>query len=372
MPIEFASVSDAAALAALAPAWEELLTAFGNEQAMYQSPQWFSALLKSDGVNLALAVLRDDGGAVRGLCPIELRRVEIGFNVKGSSRAVRRFLTATVLGGAPLWGGPDPELARQFVRAVFEHFPAVDGVHVSDTSPRSPFRLALEASHERLGLDYFRGNFHALPMPEALADHLKRFSSKRKYNYRREQRLLEEVAGGPLVEYRACSEPEVQVALDRVEAASRVCASDVESRFLGVVERHLREGLVAARAGLLRSALFSSGSRITAFVLAYQFGSRVHVHAIDKNPELLDYSPGSLAVHLFGLSVYAADTLGRPQPTDVMYGFGGANVAHLPNNIIEPWGKFLLLRPSARNWLFWLTFRAIERATRLYHRVRLA
>ncbi len=50
---------------------------------------------------------------------------------------------------------------------------------------------------------------------------------------------------------------------------------------------------------------------------------------IEKNPGLIDFSPGSLAVYLFGLSLYEPDARNRPQPTEVVYGFGGANLNHL-------------------------------------------
>jgi hypothetical protein len=89
---------------------------------------------------------------------------------------------------------------------------------------------------------------------------------------------------------------------------------------------------------------------------------------IEKNPGLIDFSPGSLAVYLFGLSLYEPDARNRPQPTEVVYGFGGANLNHLPNNIVEVRSRYLLLRPGAKNSLYWHAHRAVEEAMGWYKR----
>ncbi len=367
MKIRFAQVACPDGLNALRPVWDELLGRFGGDMAMYQSPRWFEALLRQGhGPNLGLAIL-SDGGAVRGLCPVRLQPIEVGFDVAGRTRAARRFQAAVVLGGAPLWDDSDPRLTRQFVRAVFDHYPTASAIHVPDVSARSCFWRAIEAAQDIGALEYFRGQFHTLAMPGTLAEHQKRFSSKRRYNYRREQRLLEEGTGAPLVEHRMCSGPGVRAGLDRVDAARSATTSPAEAAFLNQVSQHLSESLEQAEAGLVRSTLLVCGTRVVVLVLAYQFGTRVHVHVIRKNPELLGYSPGSLAVYLFGLSFYAPDDLRRPQPVDVMYGFGSANQTHLPHNVIETRSRFLLLRPTLSNSLFWLTHRAVEGAKRCYN-----
>ncbi|QJX00926.1 GNAT family N-acetyltransferase [Frigoriglobus tundricola] len=367
MNIEFAQIAHAERLDALRPTWDELLARFGSDAAMYQSHRWFEALLRQGhDRTLGLAVLNSDG-AVRGLCPFRVQPIEVGFDVAGRTRAARRFQAATVLGGAPLWDDSDPRLTRRFIRAVFDHYPAVDAIHVPDVSASSWFWRAVEAAQDIGALEYLRGPFHTLAMPATLAEHQKRFSSKRRYNYRREQRLLEEGTGALLVEHRVCTGADLRACLDRVDAARSAATSPAEVTFLNRVAQHLGESFEQADAGLFRSTLWVCGNRVVVLVLAYQFGTRVHVHVVRKNPELLNYSPGSLAVYLFGLSLYAPDGLKRPQPVDVMYGFGSANQTHLPHNLIETRSRFLLLRPTLGNSLFWLTHRGVDRAKQLYN-----
>ena len=337
---------------------------------MYQSHEWFRVLLKqTNGDGLAVAVIRDNQGAIRGLCPVQLQSTRVGFQILGRIRWARLFSAVTILGNAPLWDSSEPELMRLFIRATFQHFRSANAIKMSAVSPTSEFGRIVYALLPRAGVDYIRGNYHTLPFPPTLVEHQKRFGPKRRYNYRREQRLLE-AALGPLVEFHLCSETDVRAGLNRLEAAEKASVSDAERGFIGVIRRRLSDSVELAAAGLCKSMMVCCGDRIVAYVVAYQYGHRVHFHKTEMNPELIDYSPGSLATYLFGISVYEPDALGRSRPTDVVFGFSFPNITHFPNNIIEDRSKLIILRPGIRNSLFRFAFRNLERAKQLLKRIR--
>jgi CelD/BcsL family acetyltransferase involved in cellulose biosynthesis len=312
---------------------------------LYQSPAWFRRFQRlGEGPRLAVAVAAGPGGAVAGLAPLHVR--DVSLDVYGLGRRLwgQPLRVARVLGGIPL-GGPGAGAAAALVDAVLAALPAADAVDFGPL-PRKDSLLAELAGRGQAVVEP-SPDLHLLPLPDTFAEHLARYSHKRRYNFRREARLLGEAAGG-LTLLRADDPPGLRRALDAAESRLRSGPPGEARAFYAAACDALRETAPAADLSVLRSYCLLCGSDVAAFVAGYQLGGVYYVQVIGANPSLARFSPGSVAHYLVVEDLLTGCPPGA-RPRAVNYGFGSPAARHHNLNVAVPHARVLLLRGTLAN-----------------------
>jgi CelD/BcsL family acetyltransferase involved in cellulose biosynthesis len=329
--------------------WERLAAASPSLYALYQSPQWFEHLRQTEAAEgLLLAVARDGAGQIAGVAPVQLGRHDLLFEAKTRLLWKSPLRAAVVLGSQPLLP-PDDGLHDEFFRGLDEHLPGCDGVYLHSVPTDGYLWEYLHRSPavRRQFLVHLPSEvrpFHALELPERYEDYLARFGKKKRYNLKRQVRLLHEHAG---------------LALERVEAPDQV--ADFAAAVIDVAHKSWQPDatdLVADAAGfrrklddlagrgLLRAYLLRCAGRPGAYVLGYQYRGVYHYANVGYDQALREFSPGAVLLWLL-----LQDLFGHRPPRHVNFGIGHSRYKEEFGNVHAADASVLLLRKTAANRL---------------------
>ena len=270
--------------------WEALVDASDHPFGLYRSPRYFDHLAAVDGSSLRLAYARDSNGVIAAVVPYQVERRGVSLHVARRYRlCTPPAALVTILGGEPLMPMNGPAIAG-FVEAVLGRAAGAFGLQGIDE--RSTFlRLLTEGGqggedflHERrMGLD----RIDLIALPSTFAEFLGRYSSKKRYNLRRQERLLRERAGGDC-ELVPIEEPWQVPGLVAAIARMRqpVDAADA-SRYEDLASRGLLLGFV----------LMAAGQPI-AGIIGKCHGSTYLIDRTTYDASWGELSPGATLLHL--------------------------------------------------------------------------
>jgi Acetyltransferase (GNAT) domain len=290
----------------LRQSWRDLLAASGDPFAMHQSPEWFEvnrAEAAAAGLPApSLAVRRNSRQEVVGVVPLHSIHERLVFPLAlrrsiltrpkhmiripsgrlllpegdrwldglfsslgrcGPERPIIRLSNVPVPGPLSTYVGTSPLIRRDY--CVY-------------TVPPSPFKV------------------YTIPLPPTYDEFLARYSSKKRYNLRRQLRQLVQHAAGGLTLRRFESPddvPELLACWDQLSAARET----PDPTPVPVEGREVRNRRLAG-VGLLCSYVLMDGARPIAGFLGYRCGSVFTVGKTLHDHSYNAYSPGTCLLHM--------------------------------------------------------------------------
>ncbi len=281
--------------------WRAPVEASDNPNVMYQSPEWFDHLrVMNDDRDLALAVTRGPDGRLAGVVPLREGRDALDFHVAGNTLGTIPIRKVFFLGGRPMTPS-DPAVFDRLLAAAQKVFPRSHGLGFPAVAAVNPFwRHLLESRFVKENfflyvVDGFR-EYHTLPLPATFDEYMARYDAKKRYNLRRQVRLLRERGGGRL-DIRRIDRPEdVDGYLEAQSALHRASASSGTGRHLSSYQvRNLRS---VAECGLLRSYVLSCGDDVVGVIRGDHYQGTYLVSRIEYRPDYTAFSPGVVMLYL--------------------------------------------------------------------------
>jgi hypothetical protein len=330
--------------------WQRLVEGSDNLYVQYQSPEWFSHLRDTaePGVLPPIAVY-DPAWRLIGLAPLIAADHDLGVTVRERVIWRARLRTVQVLGSQPLLPD-DPALHDRVFETIAASAPETDAIYLHSVPLDSPLWRHLATSTrlaERFHV-YVPGGeriFHLLAPPPTFDAYLRKFTAKKRYNLRRQARLLAEHGGGPL-HLRRFERPE-EVGAFITAARELVRHSRREDRRASYLED--RGGghssiADAAQRGLLRAYILESGGAPRAFVLGYQYRSVFHYAEIGYDQRVARCSPGAVLLYLL-----IEDVIQHRPPKWVSFGIGDDAYKREFGTVRRADASVLLLRRTVAN-----------------------
>jgi CelD/BcsL family acetyltransferase involved in cellulose biosynthesis len=342
-------------------AWERLLAAGDPLGAVYRSPGWFDHMNAPDAVPRSrLAVLRGPGGRIDGIVPLEERRVPIELYAGGRALTAAHVRVVDVLGGQPLVAD-DPVVYDALLSAATEAFPDCRGIRLADIPSDGPlFKHLTESAavRERFLVCVFDGlaPYQTLPLPATFADYLAHFPRKKRYNLKRQERLLREHGNGQLELRRWDSPDDVPGLLKHLAALGGGARHDAAAWGGGTPSWFTD---LAAR-NILRCYTLVCGEKPAAAMVGFQCGATYTIDTTLYDRRLARLSPGSTMTHL------ALEDLLTHRPVRLVdFGYGNPSHNQQPPRVPRSFAKVFLLRPTLPNRVRWAAIRAARATMRL-------
>jgi hypothetical protein len=317
-----------------------------------------------------VAVIRDDEGAVVGVCPIVLWRLTMTLQIRKRVLSRIHVKTATVLSGEPLLQS-DPTLFRLLFNGLLEGLPWADCVHINSMPADCPTAHFLyhEDRHKRA---YFvhprrleRREWLYLELGEHLESFLRRKQKRTRNTLKRRVRKLREHGGGRLDCLRIESESEIE---SFYESALSVAH---ESWQFHSLDRCLEETALyreslrnLARLGYLRAYLLRCDGKPCAFVIGYQHEDVLQLQQTAYAREFAQFSPGTVLYYLLLEDLYV-----HRRPSLVNHGVGVTAHKRLFTNRVAYDTSVYLFRPNLRNRLRCAGYDALSASLNLVKRL---
>jgi hypothetical protein len=316
-------------LCGIEAAWLRLLDQAAGTLDVFRSPQWFRVLRADGNSDLAVAIGRDARGAIVGLCPLERRGTDLSVYARGRQLWKTEKRLAWVLGEEPL-GRFESGVLAALLREVRRAWDGCDGfgviAHQGDSSLSAALATTAKRSWSITATPVNTLPFHVLDVPGTFEQYLAQHSAKRRYNFRRELRLLAEGVG-PVALLPVKTPTEVLQA-DRLMAdAQNAATTSADAEFCRSTRRLFgRRSQLAAAAGLYCAYVLRCGVRVVAVIWGLEFRGDFVVRALATNPQFRPLSAGSVANHQFLRAL--TDRPASERPRRVVYGYGAISAPH--------------------------------------------
>jgi CelD/BcsL family acetyltransferase involved in cellulose biosynthesis len=306
-----------------------------------------------------VAVLRTGGGEIDGVVPMGVRRVPIESYAAGRMVTAAHLRVVDLLGGQPLVAD-DPVVYDAVLAAAMDAFPRCQGIRLADIPFGGPFFQHLTESPDvrrRFLVCVLDGlaPYQTLPLPQTFDEYLARFSRKKRYNLRRQERLLREQGNGTLELRRWDSPDEVPSLLNQLAELSEGPGHESACWSNFVLGRYTD---LAAR-GILRCYTLVCGEKPAAAMVGYQYGDTFTVDVTLYDHSVARLSPGSTMTHL------AIEDLLAHRPVRLVdFGYGQPSHEQQPPRVPRSYGKVFLLRRTLSNRLLWAMVCALRTSVR--------
>lgn len=325
---------------ALLARWQELLAASQSPERIYQSPAYFAFAQARGLAGTALfTVTAQASGELVGILPVLERWLSLEFPA-GRQRGWRLTLPSVVLLGSVPLLPPDPLLWQQVCSFLLARYPRCQAISLNAVpAPAAPWRTVPALAYLLHGWR----DCHTTPLPADYASFLAQLGSKRRYNIKRQLRLLEAHCGGALRLHRIVRAEQ----LAHLSAALSQLSSAAQRR------QWLSDATLTALAqhGLLQAYVLDCGDQPAALLLALCDGATLHIQNILHDTALAQHSPGT-AILFLAIEDACQQGLRR---LDFGYGTPAHNYQSI--NQTQARGHLLVFRPSWRNRALYLAHR---------------
>ena len=336
---------------ALRREWARLTSDRGHPRHIYQTSAWFDHVVATcSGQRVLLAVKRDVDGHLEGLVPIRIAREPLEFRVAGRALGSLTTRNALVMGG--LAGVPED---RPILDSLFASFsrtlPECDAIRLSCVAVESRLWSYLSTANlirENFLLHVVQAvgpSYHILRLPATFDEYLARYSAKKRYNLKRQLRLLRDHGKGRLELNRVESPEGVRQLLD-AEAWVLSTTARSASLFAGRAYHTWRPDEVRdlAERGFLRSYVLECGGEPIGIIKGVQCGKTYSVMDTVYRDDHASFSPGSTTLYL------TIEDLLKHRPVDTIdFGFGTPRQSLHPSTVTLDMVSVLLLRKSLTN-----------------------
>jgi hypothetical protein len=184
-------------------------------------------------------------------------------------------------------------------------------------------------------------------LPESFGAYLAQFSRKKRYNMKRQCRLLGEHCGGELELVRVHSPADIDLWIEACDAIDDSHWWEENSR--QTAARHAmshRRMLDLTKRGLMRSYVLRAGDQFIGYISGCQHRGTYYTWDITYNKRFAPLSPGASMLYLM-----IEDLLGDRPVRLVNFGFGDPR-RMLPGQTAEQYASVLLFRKSLANRIF--------------------
>lgn len=332
--------------------WQRLLQKSKSLFTMYQSPGWWKHLNTTcNDSELFLIVAKNMKGGVIGIVPLQVATHALNFML-GRFLLMRFPLrSAIVLGGQPLLSeyGDIHGLLFSF---IWSALPQCNAIYMKSIPNGSPAWQFFESCRWQSN-DYFIycpdgvRIFHSVNLPLKFHEYLSKFSKKKRYNLKRQVRLLRDHFDSKLELICVDSDLAVDGFVDGMESVT--ChAWQYRHKILKLPDHTMkkRELKDLAHRGLFRSYLLKCGDHYGAFVLGYQFQEIFHYSDIGYDERLARFSPGNVMLYML-----IEDLINHKPPRWLNFGIGDSEYKRQFGNCLSEDTDILLLRKTFLNLL---------------------
>jgi CelD/BcsL family acetyltransferase involved in cellulose biosynthesis len=330
-------------------AWRSLLAESGAPDRVGRSPEYFDHLLGTRAAaELDLVTIRDADGRVVGVVPLRIGPAALAFDAAGRTLWEVGYRAVNILGSRPLLPA-DAESHDLLFEALLRSFPECGMIRMESVPTEGFLWRYLYSSSLIRGACYVHHpnrvrQCHVIPIPARLDQYLARFRSKRRYNLRRQVRLLRGQCGGQLDLRRVESGDAARELAELFPAPDR---GHGRPPWLDCIPRvGSREFLELADRGLILFYLLSCGDRPCAALMGLKYDRIYYLDKVFRDTALDRFSPGATALHL------VIEDLIRGGLVDAIdLGFGNPSYRHSATNTLESRATVLLLRRTVANRL---------------------
>ncbi|GJJ02975.1 hypothetical protein RugamoR64_35130 [Duganella rhizosphaerae] len=324
--------------------WRELLAESESHERVYQSPEFFDYLRSTPDRHTPpqlFTILERASRTVIGVVPLVLRHHSFEFSAGRLRLGSLPAFSVVLLGSVPLMSARPgvPELLFEF---LLEQFPKCHAISL--TSLPSDSKLWRDISDDIGNAHGYRKHLlnnwrdcHQIPLPASFEAFMAQFSSKRRYNLKRQQRQLRDHGGGQLALHRI-ERPE-QVA-PMLEALARLITPEHRAQLWTAEEM---QGL--AQRGMLLCYQIDCGGQPCALILGLQSNDTLHLSNIFHDSALDHLSVGTTILHM------AIEDLCGHLFTCIDLGYGTPGHSYQSSNVTVQRAHVLLMRAGVRNRL---------------------
>jgi hypothetical protein len=333
--------------------WRRMLSESQSPEKIYQSPEFFRFLCKSqtstsDQIRLFIVTRRSNGDVV-GVVPVRMSNQVLDFKIGTYSFLTPRLRVVRILGSVPILAEEDG-LTQSLINHLLCTFPDCVAVSMQAYPVELKDRL-----YKQQGLSFFTLNgwrkCHTIPLPENFDLYIAKFSAKKRYNLARQIRLLEKEVG--IIAVQRID----QLAQVKLMIGSLNGVSDLDKMYF-LSEREY-EGL--ASHNLLLSYVLSSGSENIAVVLGSRYDKTWYVHRIYFSETYRHFSLGTIATHLAIKDIITNFTF-----MNVDFGYGEPNQRFASTHVLKTRAHVLLSRQGSWINLFLFAYVSYEKSHSLF------
>jgi hypothetical protein len=314
--------------------WRRMLSESQSPEKIYQSPEFFQFLRKSqtatsDKISLFIVTRRSNGGVV-GVVPVRMSSQALDFKIGTYSVLTPHLRVVCILGSVPILADEDG-LTQCLIDNLLRTFP--DCVAVSMQA--YPVELK-DRVYKQQGLSFFTLNgwreCHTIPLPENFDAYIGKFSAKKRYNLARQIRLLEEEVG--VIAVRRIEQlKQVKLMVGTLNGVSDLGKIDFMTE---------QEYKVLASNNLLLSYVLSGGDENIAVVLGSRYDQTWYVHRIFFSEKYRHLSLGTIATHLAIKDIITNFTF-----LNVDFGYGEPNQRFASTHVLKTRAHVLLSRAGS-------------------------
>jgi hypothetical protein len=283
---------------------------------------------------MALATVRDDVGSIVGIVPLIVDDVPLCFDVSWFVLGQTATTGVTILGSPLLvparmsvYDAFFAALAREFTECGIAKFPSV-----ATTDPLWQYLRQSRCVRQLFDV-YIPDGIrlaHTLPLPPTYAEFEHRFNTKKRYNLRRQERLLRRHGNGDLALRRIQSRSDVQSLVEDIlilggETRPPRCRL-VRSLAIPIVDENELNSL--ADHGLLLCYVLRCGGQPCAAALGSILGQQYCLYAIPRDRGFDRFSPGATLLRLM-----VEDLIRQRSVRLIDFGFGKPKYKHAATNV---------------------------------------
>jgi CelD/BcsL family acetyltransferase involved in cellulose biosynthesis len=325
--------------------WRQLLSTSASPEKIYQTPEFFTFMEKTNSSDdrIELFSIRSiKTGQIIGIIPARFRKLSFDFVAGSRNFAAPSINVIVLLGSVPLIS-VKPELFEYFLAYLFEQYPSCRALSMP-TLPRESELLSYIQDSKAISRQYrlhvLQGwrECHAIPLPSSFEQYLQQFSSKKRFNLKRQIRLLQEHGNDNLC-LKRIEKPE-QIA-ELIKAIRMIATPEL----LATVTSE-NSFIELARQGLLHSYILNCGEFPFAVILATRSDDVLHIHNICYPPELAHMSPGVSILHMA-----IEDLTNNFKFSSIDLGYSNPGHKQQSSNSIQIRGHLLVLRKTLANRL---------------------
>lgn len=317
----------------LLEAWRVMLASAASPEALYQSPEFFSHLLRTGtgrerSCELFVARRRTDN-AIVGFIPVRTIERELDYRFGPVSLFKRPVRALQLLGSIPLLDPAEEGLNEFVMRQLLARYADCQAIYMQAVPQELGSTWAGMAGLSTYVLNGWR-DCHTQPLPDGVDAYLQKFSSKKRYNLSRQVRQLEKEAG--TVQVLRIEHPEqVGTLLDAIGAVTPHRKGERAGQQSSMDSM--------AQSNLLLSYVIRCGDEDVAVVHGARSNDVWHVYSIAAKQQYMQFSLGTSAIHLALQDVLANFAL-----RDVDFHYGTPNQEFRSTHVMKTRGHVMLFR----------------------------
>lgn len=343
-------------------AWNRMLLKSESTTSIYQTPNFFRYLCETaENIDDVICFyvhyknIEDESDPI-SIIPCCITRLEIPISPRGFFIRSPSVQVLNILGNIP-FGSDASDNILNWLTAILRMTPKVDALYF----PALPRKHSLSVAILKKPLPnniYTKTIFgwrdcHTIPLPLTFDEYEQQFGSKKRYNIKRQIRLLDEHCHGTKLQ-RINNIDDVE---NLTSALNTFKKFNGKKSFLPIDKY-----TALARNNLLLCYILSDReNKPRAAIIGTQACQTYYIHDIIFDHELLRFSPGTSILHLA-----LNDAIGNLHLRKVDLGYGSPAISMNSSNVIEQRCRLLILRKSTRSTVIFTTHYLLEKISSLF------